>query len=424
MHKRAVSTIAILVILGLGALAWFALGAGENVAVPAPPRELGPVPVRTLPLTGRDLAVEVEAHGTLVARREAVLALEVSGRIERVADAWRVGARIEAGTELVALDPKLFELAVASAAAARSEAETGQGLAEIELERARKSLERAEEARVLRVREFERLVELRDFATDSQRDQALGAKIAAEEDAEAAAAALRAAEVGLASAEARTRAAEAALARAREELARSHLTAPFTGLLVDRPPSAGSMAAAGASLGRLLDPASIVLVARVPAWELSRIDVGNPARIEFPTTPETAPAAPEDGVVSAVGVRADPLTRRGEIEIAFRDTTKRRVAGRFARAVVRTEELSGALWVPRSALDFTGGEARAFVLRTEPDGTSVAEERRPVFARSVGEGFLVESGLSVGETLITHPLDRIADGVAVRALPPEEAAER
>ena len=44
----------------------------------------------------------------------------------------------------------------------------------------------------------------------------------------------------------------------------------------------------------------------------------------------------------------------------------------------------------------------------------VARERRLVFSEEHGEGFVVLAGLAAGDLLITAPLDRLAEGIAVR----------
>ena len=74
-------------------------------------------------------------------------------------------------------------------------------------------------------------------------------------------------------------------------------------------------------------------------------------------------------------------------------------------------------WIARGAFQYEGGEAVAYVLRSAAPGEDPVAERRVLsFAREVGEGFLVRSGIEPGDVLVVHPLDRLEDGAALRVL--------
>jgi len=275
-------------------------------------------------------------------------------------------------------------------------------------------------------RQHERMLGLEGVASDTQRDQSLGAKLGAERALEMARGAVEASAAALLQVRARVVSAEAAVARSEELLARTRLLAPFAGRLRGHGPSVGSLARVGETLAELVDPDSLVLAVRVPERELLHLAEGQSAKICFPGTPESTAGAELLGLVSAVDVASDPDLRRGIVELSWERMPEepRLPVGLFGRAIIEVDSMKDALWIDRKHLVWQSGEAVAFVAFTEQGKGELRAERR-VLRRgaSHGEGFVVLAGLEPGERLITAPLDRMQGGLALALAQPQLAPQ-
>lgn len=421
MKRSITSLIAILLILLGGFGAWQLIAALEPEPNSAPPRDVGPPRVAYLTMEPRDLTLEIKAYGNLEASRVAQLSAEVGGRIVEVYGDWKPGARIREGELLVRLDPGLFELDVSRAEAALAEREAALGIVEVEASRAQIDLRKLQEALEVAERQHARLVQLGVVASELQRDELLASKLDAERALEVAQGALATSAANRASAKAGLMRAEADLERSREVLRRSVIRAPFDGRLRGHAPGIGTLASAGMPLAELVDPSSMVLVVRVPERDLLLVRAGMPVQLVFPNTPETDPGAALKGLVSAVDVASDPLTRRGLVEITLEGRGSEGAplelpVGLFARAILEIEQMKGVLWIDRSHFRWEGAEAVAYVIEDGPEGPEgrVAKRRVLKLWREHGEGFVVKEGLKPGDRLVTMPLDRMLDGVAVQ----------
>ncbi len=419
MRRTFQSLVAIVVILGIGLPVWYWIVAGAPQPPAAPPADLGPVPVQVQRVAPSDLALEVAVYGTLLPRRRVTLASELAGRIGRVHPGWVQGAEVQAGDELVALDPGPFELAVQQAVAALSEAESWIRSAELQRAAAETALENARERRDVALREHERLASIVDIAGESTVDKAWDAYLSARTAADQAEAALVAAEESEVGARARRAKAEAARAVAEDQLVRSRVTAPFSGKLVGRAPVAGAYVTPGVTFGELVDVATLVLSASVPEDELIDVRVGQRAEVVPAGRAEVTRAEPLAAVVTAVSPQVNAL-RSGtvEIELANDDPERPLAAGLFCEGRIRTVTVPGAVVIARRHFQWREGVPVAFVVNRSGDVATV-ERRALSFDRPYGEGFLVAAGLSAGDELVTRPLDRLRDGAA--CAPPDDA---
>ena len=134
MRRLLPTLIVNLVILAAGAGLWTVV-AREEEPPTAPPRDLGPTPVRVQSLRARDLDVRLEVYGSLRERRALVLASELTGRLAEVHGGWRPGGRVRAGEVLFALDAVPFELEARAAEARVEEAQATLERARLEEDR-------------------------------------------------------------------------------------------------------------------------------------------------------------------------------------------------------------------------------------------------------------------------------------------------
>ncbi len=104
MHRTVKSALAIVVTVGIGIPLWRFGIAISDAPPPAPPRELGPVPVSLVEVKGEPLELGITVHGNLFAHERAVVSSELTARIEGVHPGWRPGGEFAEGETLVHLD--------------------------------------------------------------------------------------------------------------------------------------------------------------------------------------------------------------------------------------------------------------------------------------------------------------------------------
>lgn len=402
------SGLVVLVLLGVGIPLWYRFAAARPAPPTAPPRDLGPVPVAVRKIEPARVEVAIEAYGTLLAAREVSIALEVAGRIAEVHPDWRPGGSAEAGEVLVALDPEPFRLAVEAARAAQREADAGLRVSRSERQRAQDALAKAGEGTALALREVERRQALLDEGASSPAalDLARRGLVAAELADHDAAGTLAAARARESMAIAAFEGATTAVQQAEDRQARGVLVAPFGGRFAGRGPVPGALAGEGVSLGALLDLSSLHLSLRVVEDDLVGLRPGMSAEVTLPArTGESF-----FGRVRAVALQADPQTRAAAVEVEVRPAEggPPLAAGQFAHARVTVADLPDALLVDRSEFVWRAGEATVFTVVGD-----VVEARALKLGRTVGEGFVVASGLVAGDRIAVHPLDRLYDGVRV-----------
>ena len=182
--------------------------------------------------------------GVLLPGREVELDARTGGRLIRLEAG--LGDRVVAGQSLFRVEARVAE-------ARLEQARAGLEQAEAALLSARAALATAEDRRERRLR----LEEL--FAGEE--------RVAAENEA-------RVAQAAVAAAEAAARAASAAVAGAREELAAAEVRAPFAGRVVLLHRDAGASLAAGEPVLRLALEGEILLRFAVPPTEASRLAAG------------------------------------------------------------------------------------------------------------------------------------------------------
>lgn len=401
MMKRLISVTAIAL------LAIIALAATGHLHLPQPLAALltsepdaaekttePPLPTITvvLPVTQR-LEQKVLVTGTLVARREILIAPEIEGQ-RIVGLLAEEGDRVTKDQPLAQLDKDvlLSKRAENTAALARAEAAIAQAqstIAEAEARRdeAKASLERA--APLLKSRVIPQ-------ATFDQR-QATARTTEAQ---------LVAARDGLQVAKADKKQIEAQRTELEWRLAKTTIVAPVAGVISRRNAKIGSVATGVANaqpMFHLIEDGAIELDADVPEAEVGLLRAGQTAALTLPD------GSAHTGTVRLVSPEIDQATRLGSIRIALRDDETLRVGG-FARGTVTTAAIDARV-VPISAVAFTPGGA---MVKTIIDGKVVA---RRVETGIQSDGRIeILSGLSATAEVVLKAGSFLRDGDAVRSV--------
>jgi RND family efflux transporter MFP subunit len=329
--------------------------------------------VQVVPVRRGSILPRISAPGTLEARRESQIGVEVQGRITRVY--VDEGDRVEAGAPLFEIDPEPYQMALRQAQAAQEHARAERAQVEADLARARQ----LQQQNVVAAQQREKL------------ETALAVARSAEQQA------------------------VEQVALARHKLERTVVHAPYAASVVARLSDEGTTA--------LVQPQTIVLVlqeagelearATIPESRLSLVRVGDPVLIHVEGL--TAPIQTE---VYAVGDAVDPTTRTYAVKMRVPNPEHALKAGLFAQVEILPRSKRDALVVPRDAVRSEDGRSRVFTIR---DGVAtpipvtlgvVTEEQVEIL-----DGLRVDTPVIVGEAA-----RQLAPGMKVRAAGAGETA--
>jgi HlyD family secretion protein len=345
-----------------------ALAACQKAPVPKKTDAQQARAVRVVRVEPRPITGALTASGDFVPREEAAVAPEVSGyRVARVL--VDVGDFVRKGQTLVQLDPALIQaqLAQQQALAAQAEVQAQQA-----------------EDQAARVKGLDDQGVLSQESIDQRRFQAKAARA----NANAQAAALK---------DIRTRAAKLAV------------SAPVTGLVLERTVRPGDQSAVGTTPWfRLARDGEIELAAQLSEDALAKIRPGQRAEVTLPS------GVSVPGVVRLVSPQIDPQTKLGAVRVRLPVSRDIR-AGGFGRAVF-AEATGMALAAPETAIRYDADGASVMVV-----GPDNRVKRVLVQAGQRGSGLVqLIKGPPAGSRIVQNAAAFLLDGDMVR--PVEGAA--
>jgi membrane fusion protein (multidrug efflux system) len=366
-RRRSVARSALLAALPLAACAGLAAGYGDPARTPAPEIEAAPAAVvdqETVVFVRRErISAGPPVSGELRAEREATARAEVGGSIRNL--------RVQEG-EAVRRGQVLCRIEAAAQDDTLLSAQSGVRAAESALDAARR---------------------------EAERTQALASEgLIARRDVETAAKGVAAAEAALAEAVAQ-------VAGASEQVQKSVVRAPISGVISTRAANDGDVITPGAPVMTIIDPSSMQLVASVPADAVGALRPGAPVEFRLPAYADER----FTGRIARISPAVDPLTRQVQIYVTVPNRPRRLVAGLFAEGRVITATRD-ALVAPGDAVEATGETASVLRLR---DGRA---ERVPVKIglRDEQHGRIeIRSGLSQDDMLLTGAARDVTPGTRV-----------
>lgn len=196
----------------------------------------------------------------------------------------------------------------------------------------------------------------------------------------------------LSAAQAQLAGARAQLANAQRQQGKTTVNAPISGVVSDRPVSAGSVVSPGMPMFVLVDPGSMRMEGSVPASELGQVRVGAPVRF----TVTGYPGQTFTGTVARINPAADPVTRQVPVIVSIPNAQGALVSGLFAEGRIQNETRQGIL-VPATAVDERG---------VQPTVVRVANGKTERVAVTLGardpetDRVEVVSGVAAGDTLL------------------------
>ena len=150
-------------------------------------------------------------------------------------------------------------------------------------------------------------------------------------------------------------AAETNLAYRKALLGDTEIVAPFDGLIVQRQRDPGDIAVPGSAILTLISTKELWITAWVDETEMSRVAIGQPARVVFRSEPDHA----YRGEVARLGRQADRETREFTVDVRVLELPKNWAVGQRAEVYIETarQDRSDRLAQPSISFGATGNRA-------------------------------------------------------------------
>ncbi len=296
--------------------------------------------------------------GTVISTRDVEISSELEGRLTWVAE---VGQTVAEGELIAVLDDHLLNLALRDAFA--------------ELERIEADIEYNRR----QVSRLERLARQNNTAESE----------------------LDAVQSRLRMLEQERRMAEVARDRIVYDLGRSHIKAPFPGVVVSRTMSAGEYAETGSPLVRLVDTSALEISVNAPLRVARHNAAGSQVLVEGDGDQLTVP-------VRALVPVGDSRSHMMELRLSLQPGQW--LIGEAVNVELPDGAPREALSVPRDALVLRDGEI--YVFTVSPENRAIKVPVRP--GAGQGTRIAVEADLKPGDPVVVRGAERLKNGQAVR----------
>ena len=369
MKRRTLAPVVLLA--GAAALVLSCSGGGEKKG---PSGKGGPpaFPVETTKVATRTVEYSVSAVGSVEAFEKVQVTARVAGVVEQVK--FVEGESVEAGTPLVEIEPRRYQLAVEAARANVQKAEAAKADAEAALAR-RKAVTEKNPG----------LIPGEEIATFATRVQTAAADVAQ---------------------------ARSALDQAELNLRDAFVRAPVAGRIETRTVTTGQYVSPGGVLATLVRRDPLLLRFQVPSEDARNLRPGLVARFRVPGDQGEFRAR-----ITHVAGAAETSSRMVAVTAQVDDPRRAALRpGAFADVTVPVGGVAHAAVIPQTAIR---PSERGFLAYVVEDGK--ARERVLTLGLRTTEGLVeVKAGLRSGEELVVRGAEALRDGLAVKVSAPGE----
>jgi RND family efflux transporter MFP subunit len=209
--------------------------------------------------------------------------------------------------------------------------------------------------------------------------------------------------------------ANAQIAEAQLALSYCDLRAPFDSWVIKRNVDLGTLVGPATNGFSLADTHTVKAVFGVPDTAIGRIKLGSPQTVTTEALPN-----PFNGHVTAISAAADPKSRVYSVEVRIDNPQNLLKAGMIASITIGTPSPAGGVMVvPISAVVRSPANLNGFaVFVTEGPGDMVKVNTQDItLGNTYGNMIAVESGLQMGQRVVTSGTNMIKSGDKVRIIP-------
>lgn len=354
------------------------------------PPQFGPPEVTVMKVSQENITLTTELPGRVSAYRIAEVRPQVSGIIQK--RFFTEGADVKAGEILYQIDPAPFQ-------AAYDNAKSALGRAEANLPAIKQRYERYQELIVH--------------------------KAVSQQELDDVSAALK-------QAEAEVNYWKATVESARINLGYTKVTAPISGRIGKSNVTEGALVTASQPMAlttiQQIDPVYVDIPQSTTELrdlqrrlEEGRIRHEGKDQGKIKLAFEDGTIYPQDGTMQFRDITVDPTTGSVIIRAIFPNKEARLLPGMFVRAIVKEGVNKNAILVPQEAVS-RDPKGNPYVLIVDKEGK--AQARPIVLDRAIGNRWLVQRGISIGDQVITEGIQRVRPGVPVRISAPTEAGPK
>ena len=186
----------------------------------------------------------------------------------------------------------------------------------------------------------------------------------------------------------------------------ARIYAPFSGVISEKFADAGSTAAPGVPVVKLVEISPLKARISVAEKDVSEFNMGAPGII----TVEAADGLTVDGKVTDKGVSADPLSRTYDVKFLIPNPDGRLLPGMLCNVSLKTDDAVEGLVIPVTAVLLDDGN-QSFVW-TVRDGK--AHKQVITLGAYTDTGVMVDSGLAEGDLYVTAGMQKISEGMSVK----------
>jgi membrane fusion protein (multidrug efflux system) len=413
-----------ILIMGMLVMGLIMSGCGSQQAAPLP--AIPEVAVETV--NPERAVLTSELPGRTSAYFVAEIRPQVNGIVQK--RLFEEGSDVRAGDMLYKIDPDPFQAACENAAAnlAVTRKAADRARAALEASNAGVTRQRAtlELARTNRWR-YEELFKTKAVAA-SQRDQAVTEFEVAEAALRSAEAQVKSDQEAVAAAEAAIEQAETAVKAALINLGYTRITAPISGRIGKSNVTVGALAKAYQdsvfTTIQQIDPiyvdatqssATLLRMKRNIASGLVKVNGSNHARVKLLL--EDGTPYPIEGTMKFSDVTVDSSSGSYIQRMVFPNPKHILLPGMYVRAVVQEGEVDGAILVSQQAVsrDVKGHPVVLIV-----DGSGKVQQRMIELDRTIGDKWLVASGLAPGDRVIVEGAQKVRPGSVVKVAPVQQ----
>jgi len=183
--------------------------------------------------------------------------------------------------------------------------------------------------------------------------------------------------------------------------------ARFDGIVARRSHNPGDLVEATASdpVLRVVDPSRMQVTASVPVANLTRIEIGQPARVFLPGAP---PDSSEAAQVISQPAAVDVATGTAAVRLSLA-AGSRLTAGTPVRVEIETDGKKGVVTVPASAVVHEDEETFVYVVTADQKAHRKGVEVGIV----AGEEAEIRSGVAAADSVIVKGQEELPDGASV-----------
>jgi membrane fusion protein (multidrug efflux system) len=409
-----------ILILGVLVLGLITPGCPSQQAAPKPATP----EVATVTVQPERVVLTTELPGRTSAYFVAEIRPQVNGIIQK--RLFDEGSDVKTGQVLYQIDPAPFQAACDNAAANLAVSRKGADRARAALEASKAGVSQRqatlELARTNRWR-YEELFKTRAVSA-SQRDQAVTEAEVAEATVRSAEAQVKSDQEAVAASEAAIQQAEAALKAAQINLGYTQVKAPISGRIGKSNVTVGALATAyqGSVFATIqqIDPiyvdatqssASLLQFRRnIAAGRISGMG-SDRARVKLIL--EDGTPYPLEGTLKFSEVSVDPSTGSFILRMVFPNPKYILLPGMYVRAVVQEGEVDKAILVPQQAVS---RDPKGNPLALIVDAEGKVQQQMITVDRTIGDKWLVVSGLKPGDQVIVEGRQKVRSGSSVKVV--------